>query len=258
MATFVEEKFLSGGGGDGMGLGGGGILGLVALLALIGRNGNGGLFGGGDGAGIGGVNNLQSAIDTNAMMTQLADIKASIPFNEAQLQLALGQAVAGLTAQNTANTQYLSTGQTAIQLAQQAISANLSREIANVDTNVDRQSTAIQVAIKDDGEKTRALITTNQIADLQRQLGVAQLTALEDRQNAARTTDRIHIETTVNQNQNQMQLQAQAQNNAINRLLDCVLENTQIARATNQQLIIGNTGAVTGGALTANPTNVRA
>lgn len=257
MATFVEEKFLSGGGGDGLGLGGGGALGLIALLALLGR-GNNGLFGNGDGGGVAGLNNLQGAIDTNAMMTQLADIKASIPYNEAQVQLALATAVSGLTAQNTANTQYLSQGQTAIQLAQQATAASLSREISAVDTNVDRQSTAIQVAIKDDGEKTRALITSNQIADLQRQLGVAQLTALEDRQNAARTNDRIHIETTVNQNQNQMQLQAQAQNNAINRLLDCVLENTQLARATNQQLIIGNTGAVTGGALNANPTNVRA
>lgn len=248
---------MSGAGGDGMGLGGGGILGLVALLALIGR-GNNGLFGNGDGQGVSGLNNLQGAIDTNAMMTQLADIKASIPFNEAQVQLALAQAVAGLTAQNTSNTQYLSQGQTAIQLAQQASAANLSREISAVDTNVDRQSTAIQVAIKDDGEKTRALITGNQIADLQRQLGVAQLTALEDRQNAARTNDRIHIETTVNQNQNQMQLQAQQQTNILSRLLDCVLENTQVARATNQQLIIGNSGAVAGGPQTANPTNVRA
>ncbi|AWD90216.1 hypothetical protein [Dickeya phage Sucellus] len=75
------------GGMDGAGLGlGGGLIGGVLLGALLGRNG--GLFGGGN-DGVSGLNNLQGAIDTNAILSNLGDIKDAVPLAEAQVQLAL-------------------------------------------------------------------------------------------------------------------------------------------------------------------------
>lgn len=57
------------------------------------------------------------------------------------------------------------------------------------------------------------------------------------------------------QNQNQLQFQAQAQ--ALSQVAAALVEVNQLARATNQNLIIGNTGAVGTGPQTANPVNVR-
>lgn len=264
MAQGVDLQTIIPGMSGGDGLGGGGIVTGLILGSLL-RNGGLGLDGNRTVAGIDPV--LASSL--GAMQTELSDIKASVPYNEGQVQLALAQAVAQLTLQANNNTQAISNqANTNTQMLQQSFATAalqsatnqdlIARDIASVDTNVDRQSTAIQIAIKDDGEKTRALITSNTIADLQRQLGVAQLTALEERGNHRSERDRISIETTVNQNQNQLQMQQQQQTNILAQMLGILGENTQIARATNQQLIIGNNGAVAAGPQNANPTNVRA
>jgi len=257
MATFVEDNVMRGYGGaaDGLG-GGGGILGLVALLALLNRNGLGGL--GGDGAGVSGLNNLQGSIDSNAIMQQLSDIKASVPFNEAQVQLALAQAVSQLNAQATANTHALGGQVGSLSLQNVTLANGIERAVAAVDTNVDRSASVINQNILASENRLTTLITDNKIEDLQRQLTVAELRNTEERHRHDRERDRISIETTVNQNQMQSQLQQQQQQNRLDQLLGLVLDNTQIARATNQQLIIGNTGAVAGGPQNANPTNVRA
>ena len=118
MATFSEDIVSRGGmgfGGDGFG---GGTMGVLLGLLL----GRGGLLGNQDGG-----HRAVTQDDLNAQT--LGDIKASIPFNEAQVQLALAGAVSSLPAQATADTQYLSNGQTAIQLAQQAIATSLAREV---------------------------------------------------------------------------------------------------------------------------------
>lgn len=173
MATLTEDMIGGRGLGFGGDSGGGGVLTGLILGALLGRNGLGGLGGA--------VGALDSAVLANVATKEdlnqqtLGDIKASIPFNEAQVQLALSAAVASLTSQNNSNTQYLSSQNTAASLQSQANTASIIHDIAAVDTNVDRQSTAIQIAINADGEKTRALITNNRIADLEQQLTVAQL-----------------------------------------------------------------------------------
>ena len=85
------------------------------------------------------------------------------------------------------------------QLAQQAIATSLARDVAAVDTNVDRQSTAIQIAIANDGEKTRALITNNQIAELNQRLTVAQLENVENRAIQREQNNSHNMTVTVNQ-----------------------------------------------------------
>jgi len=243
MATFTEGDVFRGMGGDGSnGLGGTGM-GLVLGLLL----GRGGLFGNQNGEGAGCVTN-----ETINQQT-LGDIKAAIPYNEAQVQLALAQAMASITQQNTNNTQYLSQGQTAQILATTQGVAALSRDIGAVDTNVDRQSTAIQQAVFADGERTRQLITSNRINDLEQQLTVAQLRESEQRGINREIVNTNTITVGMNQQQSQQQQQMQALQWQLNALCGGV---SQMARATNSSVVVGSSGV--NGSQAANPTNVSA
>ena len=242
MATFNED--IVGGRGMGGGVFSGGDSGGVIMGLLLGRLG---LFGNQD-------NNANGRCvtqdDLNAQT--LGDIKASIPYNEAQVQLALAGAVSGLTTQANNNTQYITAQTQALALAQASLAASLSREIAGVDTNVDRQSAQIQETIFRDGEATRALITGNRIADLEQQLTVAQLRESEQRWINREIVNTNTITIGMNQQQAQQQQQMQALQWQLNQLCGAF---GQVARATNSTVQVGNTGT-TAGAQTANPTNV--
>lgn len=243
MATFNEDIV----GGRGMGggvFGGGGDSSGVIMGLLLGRLG---LFGNQDNNG-NGRENLVTQADLNAQT--LGDIKASIPFNEAQVQLALAGAVSGLTTQANSNTQYITAQTQALALAQASLAASLSREISSVDTNVDRQSAQIQETIFRDGEATRALITGNRIADLEQQLTVAQLRESEQRGINREIVNTNTITIGMNQAQSQQQQQMQALQYQLATLYG------QVAQATNSNVIVGSTGVAANQA--ANPTNVRA
>lgn len=253
------------GSSDGVGLGGGGgILGLVALMALLGRGGLG--VGGDSGAAAIG---LQSSTDTNTILQSLGDIKASVPLAEAQVQLALaGQAasltgtintatIANMQGQNTLGLAVANAISTAKDLAA-AQTQTLTEQIAAVGNQVDRNLFQISSVVKDDGEKTRALITTNEMAALNRLAAERQDEIIELRNAAARENDRHGIEINMINNQNQNQLQFQQQAQVLGQLANVLCEVGQIARATNSNVIVGNTGATGVGAQNANPTNVRA
>jgi hypothetical protein len=237
MATFNEDIARSGG-GMGFGDSNGVIMGL-----LLGRLG---LFGNQDG-----LNNQGRCVTQDDLNAQtLGDIKAAIPLSEAQVQLALAGMQASLSGQATADTQYLSTQTQALAIAQMQLAAGLSREISSVDTNVDRQSAQIQETIYRDGEATRALITSNRIADLEQQLTVAQLGQSEQRAINREITNTNTITIGMNQQQAQQQQQLQALQWQLQALFG------QVAQATNSNVIVGSTGVAANQA--ANPTNVRA
>jgi hypothetical protein len=240
MATFTEDVIARGGMG---GLGGDGLGGGLLLGLLLGR---GGLLGN---------NGNDGGCVTPEMLNQqtLGDIKAAIPYNEAQVQLALAQAVASLSTQGTADTQYLSGQNQNAALAAANANALIARDIAGVDTNVDRQSTAIQIAIANDGAKTRDLITSNQIAELNQRLTVAQLENAENRSIQREMTNSHNVTTIVNTNQQQQQLQNQEIRFALNSLIGGF---GQLAKATNSNVVVGSAGV--GTSQTANPTNVNA
>lgn len=171
--------------------------------------------------------------DLNAQC--LGDIKAAVPLAEGQVQLALAGVQSALTAQANMN---------ASQAAQTAC-------------NVDRQSMAIQQAIHADGEATRALITSNTIAELNQRLTVSQQEALELRQRNDRDRDRHGVEITMTNNQNQLQQQQQLQFQAINHQIAGLFGLiSQRNYATNSTVQVGNTGAATAGPQNNNPTNV--
>jgi hypothetical protein len=240
MSTFSEGDIIGRmptGGGDFGGTGMGLVLGL-----LLGR---GGLLGNQDG------NNNRCVTQDDLNAQTLGDIKASIPYNEAQVQLALAGAVSGLTTQANNNTQYITAQTQALALAQANLAAGLARDIGTVDTNVDRQSTAIQQAIYKDGEATRALITSNRIADLEQQLTVSQLRENEQRGINRDQVNSHNITIQMQQQQQQQQLQMRDLQYQLGYI-------TQRASATNSTVQVGNTGAATAGAQTANPTNVNA
>lgn len=240
MANFPDSGLnILGGGSDGGGLGGGLLLGM-----LLGR---GGMFGNND------VRPADVVTQADLNAQELGDIKASIPYNEAQVQLALAGMAANLTSQATMNTQHLSSEATAAQLQAATNAALLARDIAAVDTNVDRQATAIQMAIAADGQATRALITSNQIAELNQRLTVAQLENAENRAINREQSNSHNVTTTVNTNQQQAQLQSQRQDFLLNTLVNGF---GQLAKATNSNVVVGSTGV--GTSQNANPTNVNA
>ncbi len=277
MASVETPTFLATGGtaGDGgFGMGGGLIGGLLAASLFGNRNNDWNRNWHGEGcvtpsqltAGLTGVTD---AIQNTEVMGQLADIKAAVPLAEAQVQLALAGAQAELAGQINGSTLSNLNGQAQINKnISDAIAASMASQ-NNINVNVLQTSTAnlmatresqyaTLAAIKEDGEKTRALITANQIRELQRLAAerLAEFIAL--RHGSARDRDRHGIEISMINNQNQNQLQFQQQAQAMVSLGHCLADVTQLARATNQNLIIGNTGAVATGQQTANPVNVKA
>lgn len=260
MADVIEREIIGGGGMGGGGLGaglGGGLLGGILGGALLGGNGLGNRNNVGEGcvtpsmltAGLTGVTD---AVQNTTVVQTLGAIQAAIPLAESQTQLAIAVAQSELAGQiNTANIANLG-GQAMINKnVSDAIASSLASQtsikesvaaygVANLNATKDAQF-ALATIVKDDGEKTRALITSNTISELQRQLTVAQTGALEDRlTNRARETEiNITNTNTATAQQFQAQAQAQAQNQAIIHLSGLVANlsgDIQAVRATTSNV----------------------
>lgn len=270
--------------GSGMGAGAGaglgaGLLGGILGGALLGKHN--GILGGDNGGNVEGIvtpallsASLANVTDTQmntAVLQTLGDIKASIPYAESQMQLALAVAQADIN-------RSINNGEDSVLAGQAGINKNISDAIATslasqsaiketVLTTASANLTAtlnskyeLSQNIRDDGDKTRALLIAQNEANLQRQLAVAENALLEQRAIGRSREVEVNVTQNVNQNQAQLQQQQQQQQQFLvtNNLLQAILCQAQVAQATNQNLIIGNTGAVHGGAQTANPVNVRA
>jgi hypothetical protein len=205
------------------------------------------------------------------IMQKLGNIEGDIWKAEGQAQLAIAQSTSEINNRIADGLTVAVTGQSAIRKdVSDAIAASLAsqavirQEVAT--TAAVNQATTLNAKyelsqnIRDDGDKTRALIVRQYEDTLNRQLAVAQDALLEQRSFARQREVEVNVTQNVNQNQAQLQAQAQQQQQfqVTNNLLQAILCQAQVAQATNQSLIIGNTGAVVGGPQTANPTNVRA
>ena len=256
-------------GGDGFGLGGlggGGILGGLVLGSLLGnRNGGGGLFGG-NGSGDGG--SAVNQLTLSQVQATLGDIKASVPLAEAQVQLALAGTQAALSAQANADTLALLNQGTQSQLANanafaqtgdkiDSVSTQLAVGFGVVNANADKNTFALAQIVNNDGDKTRALISSLETANANRRETILANELSDLKAAAARAADVHGISINMINNQNQNQLQFQAQQQVLTSLANALCEVGQVARATNQNLIIGNSGDTRTGAQTANPVNVR-
>lgn len=252
-------------GGYAGGLGGDG-LGLIALLALLGGRGFGrdgdSCHRGGDGDGnaatiaalsalVQNRNNDDDCCESLAVLSKLASIEGAIPAVGSQIQLALANLAAGLTAQNNTNTQTVTNQLGQIQLGQLVQSNAIQKAIADVDTNVDRTAATVINTVRDDGNATRALITANVIQDLRDDKVILANELAECRNERNRDRDRNGIEINMLQNQQQAQLQFQDQRNEFDKLRGLLLETVQLNRATNQAINIG------AGTQTASPVNTQ-
>ncbi len=267
---FANPNGGMGGAGAGAGAGAGlgaGLLGGVLGGALL---GNRGILGNGNSdVSVGTVtpallaSSLAQVTDTSQTTTilqTLGDIKASIPLAEGQVQLAL----AGVQSDINRN---ISTGLQVAIAGQSGINKNISDSLAtaiagqgDIKASILTNSFAVAEVVRNDGDKTRALIVAQNDAMLNRQLAVAEAALLEQRAIGRSRDVEVNVTQTVNQNQVQLQAQAQQQQQFLitNNLLQAILSQAQVAQATNQSLIIGNSGITTGGPQTANPVNVRA
>lgn len=246
---------------DGLGFGGGGALGLIALLALLGGRGGFGGFGvGGDG--VAGLNNLQGAIDTNAILSNLGDLKASVPLTACQTQNTVTAAAADITSQALQQTMALmnqgAQGQLFNAQGFAAVGDKCDAGFAAQALATANSQFAVTQVVNNDGEKTRALIQSIDKTNDSRAITALQNEIVELRNEGRRRDGENGIRIDMIQNQNQSQAQAQQQQFLLAQLLPLVSEGLQVARATNSNVIVGNTGATTTGTQTANPTNVRA
>lgn len=249
----IENVFKPGAGSTGdMGFGSGGVLGLVALLALLNRNG--GAFGG-DGSGGSAVNQLT----LSNIQGTLGDIKASVPLAEAQVQLALSGAQNDINNNINSHSNALQSALSLLQLQQANSTASLGDKMdagfSTAQLQTAQSQFALSQAISNDGEKTRALIQSIDKSNDSRLITAQANEIIELRQQNAADAAQHGIAITMNNNQNQNQLQFQQQAQALNILSNGLVDALQSIRATNQAINIG-------GFQQANPsntnTNVRA
>jgi hypothetical protein len=182
-----------------------------------------------------------------------AQDSASANFSSGQLQLAAAHtsilqatdALGSATALGQANSNALAQG----------LTAGLQLQAAN-------NAAALAAAVRDDGERTRSLIIAQNDTYLNRII-TEQANALIELRNdnnghrRARETE-ISVSQTVNQAQAQTQQQQQQQQQfaILGQIVSALNGLTQVAHATNQNVIAGNTGAVQTGQQNANPVNV--
>ncbi len=204
--------------------------------------------------------NTQSALNAAALGVQVQKTAG-----DTQTQIATQTAALGVQSEKTAAANAL-----AIAMAQQAALQANSQHAFNASQQLAAVNYGLATAIKADGDLTRGILIANNDAELNRRLIIAQNEITELRHEGRRERDgndtRIQISnvnTAVAQQaqlQSQLQAQQQQQQQAVwqNHVSNCLFGIGQVAQATNQNLIIGNTGAVVGGAQAANPVNVRA
>lgn len=253
---------------DGLfGSGGGGLIGGLILGSLLRNNGN--LFGGNGGdAAVGALataNGVNSSINQSQMQTQLADIKASIPFNESQVQLALaGQTSNIIAAIDNSSAQSAlrdSNAQAAIATGFGNQNLALANSLAAITSSVNQVGNQVQAGtyataenIRNDGDKTRALLTAQYEATLNRQLtdANAEIIALQNRQASAEAARGVEVSTTNNINMMQQQQQQQQQ---YSQLASLIWNLGQSIRSTNEAINVG-TGTQTASPVNTN-TNIR-
>lgn len=245
----------------------------IILLALLGRGGRGGLFGGGDDCGPvvspGGVSPALAAL-LQTLTEGQGQLRADVPRVALETQAALQQSLAQLalgTQQGFANTgdKVTNTGTALL-----AAIANSKDTTQNGFALVARDLCDVKSTVMAEGCATRELVQAGTTAVLSR-IDRAEIDELRDSRNRFERQIEVNslrsqvevnqtVNTTTNQAQAQQQQQLQFQdiNNRLGRLFDRVDIVHQEARATNSNVIAGNTGAVTTGAQTSTPTNVNA
>lgn len=242
-------------GGDMFGMGGGGMLGGLVLGSLL-RNGNGGLFGGNgvDGAAAMGAT-LRNPPEQNqanmSIMQSIGAVDKAVAVSTAAMEASQAAQSAGIVSQLNAVTGSLATR---IEGVKDVVNQNamvLAQQLAGLDKTTMENRYELSRDISNDGEKTRALITAQYEATLNRQLAEANAAIIELRSDERGYRRARETEVNVTQTVTQMtqQQQQQQQTGALLGLIQGLAHDLQYIRSTNQAINVGS------GTQTANPTN---
>jgi len=236
------------GGGDGLfGSGGGGLIGGLILGSLLRNNGN--LFGG-DGAAAGAV--LRNPPEQNQanmdLMAGIGQVDKAVAVSTAAMEASQAAQSLGIQNQLSQVAQATVAQITGVKEAVNAGTMVLAQQLAGLSQTTMENRYELSKDISNDGEKTRALITAQYEAALNRQLSDAnaQIIALQTRFEGAERTRGVEVTTTNNINQMQQQQQQQAQ---YGQLANLIWALGQQIRSSNEAINVGS------GTLTANPTN---
>lgn len=236
---------MAGRGGDGLfGGSGGGVLGGVLLASLL-RNNN--LFGGGGDSAV--LRTPPEQAQANmSLMAAIGGVDKSVAVSTTAMEASQATQSLGIQAQIS---QLAAATVAQINGVKDAVNSNamvLAQQLSGVDKSIMENRYELSKDISNDGEKTRALIVSQNEANLNRMLAEANAALVELRsENRANERARgIEINTTNNIAQAQMQTQQQQQ---YSQLYHGLMDAVQSIRATNQAINVGS------GTLTANPAN---
>jgi hypothetical protein len=250
MAESITPAGMMMSGGDGL-FGGSGLIGGLILGSLLRNNGN--LFGqdGAGGAAAASALSRNPPEQNQANMDLMASIGAvdkAVAVSTAAMEASQATQTIGITSQLNNVTSSLASRVDSVKEAVNANSMVLAQQLNTINTNLLTSANETQKVVTNDGDKTRALLTQQYEAMLNRQLSDANaaVIALQTRfENAERSRG---IEVTTTNNINQMQAQQQQQQQYGN-LYNAIWGLAQTIRSNNEAINVGS------GTLTASPTN---
>ena len=254
MAEVMTPGMIMGMGGsnnDGLFGGGGGLIGGLILGSLL-RNGNGGFLGN-DGAGAGALaatlrNPPEQDMANMSLMQSIGQVDKAVAVGTAAMEASQANQTIGLTAAINGLAQGLSMRVDNVKDTVNANSVALMQGQNAIQQNVMENRYELAKDINTDGDKTRALITAQYEATLNRQLSDAnaRVIALETKLDTGTVARGIEVTTTNNINQMQQQQQQAAQ---YGQLANLIWSLGQSIRNSDSAINVGS------GTQTSTPTN---
>lgn len=248
--VLTPSMIMGGGGGDGLfGAGGGGLIGGLILGSLLRNNGN--LFGN-DGNGVVGGATLRNPPEQNQanmdLMQAVGAVDKSVAVSTAAMEASQATQTLGITSQLNSITQALASRIDGVKDTVSAGTMVLAQQLNGVEKSIMENRYELAKDISNDGDKTRALITAQYEATLNRQLSDANaaVIALQAKLDNGAVARGVEVTTTNNINQMQQQQQQQQQWGQLYNVLWGLAQNI---RSNNEAINVGS------GTLTANPTN---
>ena len=246
--VLTPSMIMGGGGGDGLfGAGGGGLIGGLILGSLLRNNGN--LFGN-DGAVAGAT--LRNPPEQNQanmdLMGAIGQVDKAVAVSTAAIENSNSMQTNMLSGQLSQVAQATVAQITGVKEAVNAGTMVLAQQLNGVQQQIMENRYELSKDITNDGDKTRALITAQYEATLNRQLSDANaaVIALQAKLDNNSTARGVEVTTTNNINQMQQQQQQQQQ---WGQLYNMLWGLAQSIRSNNEAINVGS------GTLTANPVN---
>jgi hypothetical protein len=242
---------MGGNSGDGLfgGGGGGGLIGGLILGSLLRNNGN--LLGGeGGGAALGAT--LRNPPEQNqanmSLMQSIGAVDKAVAVSTAAMEASQANQTIGINAAINGLAQGLSMRVDNVKDIVNANSVALMQGQAAINQNIMENRYELSKDISADGEKTRALITSQYELNLQRQLADANAAIIElrGREHSSIVGRGVEVTTTNNINQMQQQQQQQAQ---YGQLANLIWSLGQSIQNGNAAINVGS------GTQTSTPTN---